>query len=298
MLTRNQTKSPSPSLSHSPPSTNSPWPAPTSAATQKTPPTSSAPAGPCSAHSLLSTATTNPTGTLDHEFYRFPVVAEAAKIAIKARYQLLDYLYTALYQQTLDGTPTLNPLFFIYPTDANTLAIQAQFFFGASILVSPVTGENATDVDIYLPDDQFYDFWTFEPVRGQGNWTTLTGVNYTQIPVHIRGGAIIPIRADGANTTTELRTLDFDLIVAPGLTGTATGSLYLDDGVSIEQAATSVISFDYTRTELSMTGTFAYHAGINIANVILLGEAGTSTVPVNKPLTGPFTLPLSSSHHS
>jgi alpha-glucosidase len=122
-------------------------------------------------------------GTLDHEFYRFPLVAEAAKIAIKARYQLLDYLYTAVYQQSVDGTPTLNPMFFLYPEDTNTLAIQAQFFFGSSILVSPVTIENATEVTIYQPDDQFYDFFTYEPIRGLGDWTTLTDVNYTQIPV-------------------------------------------------------------------------------------------------------------------
>lgn len=107
--------------------------------------------------------------TLDHEFYRFPLVAEAAKIAIKARYQLLDYLYTAVYQQSVDGTPTLNPMFFLCPEDTNTLAIQAQFFFGSSILVSPVTIENATEVTIYQPDDQFYDFFTYEPIRGLGD---------------------------------------------------------------------------------------------------------------------------------
>lgn len=230
-------------------------------------------------------------GTLDHEFYRFPLVAEAAKIAIKARYQLLDYLYTALYQQTVDGTPTLNPMFFLYPQDSNTLAIQAQFFFGSSILVSPVTIENATDVTLYLPDDQFYDFWTLEAVRGEGKWITLTGVNYTQIPVYIKGGSVIPMRVDGAATTAALRKLDFNLVVAPGLQGTASGSLYLDDGVSLEQTATSVIEFQYEGGVLSMRGSFQYDAGVNIANVILLGAEAT-TVAVNKPLTRGFTVHL------
>jgi alpha-glucosidase len=230
-------------------------------------------------------------GTIDHEFYRFPLVAEAAKIAIKARYQLLDYLYTALYHQTVDGTPTLNPLFFLYPEDSNTLPIQAQFFFGSSILVSPVTIENATEVTIYQPDDQFYDFWTWESIRGLGDWVTLPDVNYTQIPVYIKGGSIIPIRSDGADTTTALRALDFNLIVAPGLWGNASGSLYLDDGVSIEQAATSLIDFEYTGTSLSISGTFAYNAGVKIANIILLG-AEALTIPVNIPLTGPFSTTL------
>jgi alpha-glucosidase len=236
-------------------------------------------------------------GYLDHEFYRWPLVAEAARIAIKARYQLLDYIYTALHTQTVDGTPLLNPMFFKYPSDANTFSIQAQYFYGPDLLVSPVTVENATDVDIYLPKDQFYDFFTFEPVSGTGARTTLSDVAFTQIPVYIKGGAIIPIRVDGANTTTALRALDFNLIVAPSVNGTASGQLYLDDGVSIEQAAVSEIVFAYDGSVLSMDGTFDYPAGVQIANVILLGATPT-TIAINKPLTGPFTVTLNPSSSS
>jgi alpha-glucosidase len=231
-------------------------------------------------------------GFIYHEFYRWPLVAEAARIAIKARYQLMDYIYTALHQQSVDGTPTLNPMFFLYPEDSNTFPIYTQYFYGSSLLISPVTEENSTDVTIYLPDDQFYDFFTYEPIRGTGHWTTLTDVNFTSIPVYIKGGSIIPIRVDGANTTTELRQLDFNLIVAPGLDGTATGSLYLDDGVSIDQPSTSDIQFAYDGSRLSMSGTFRYDVGnVKIANAILLG-AEAKTIPVNKSLKEGFTISI------
>lgn len=50
-------------------------------------------------------------------------------------YRLLDYLYTAIHQGHLDGSPVLNAYWFLYPNDPNTFAIDSQFFFGDSILV-------------------------------------------------------------------------------------------------------------------------------------------------------------------
>lgn len=210
--------------------------------------------------------------TISQEFYRWPVVAEAARNAIKARYQLLDYIYTAMHQQTVDGTPLVNPMWFLYPQDPNTFAIELQFFYGLDLLVSPVTDENVTDVTIYLPDDQFYDFFTYEPMRGNGGNLTITNVDFTAIPVHIRGGSIIPLRVDGADTTAALRMLDFNVLVAPGMDGAAKGSLYLDDGESLVQRATSEIMFAYDGTSLSMTGSFGYDMGnVKVAKVTVLG---------------------------
>ena len=235
------------------------------------------------------------TGVDHQEFYLWPTVTEAAQVAIKARYQLLDYIYTALYQQSVDGTPLLNPMFFLYPTDTNTLSLDLQYFYGPSVLVAPVTAEGATSVSIYFPDDQFYDFFTGEPLRGSGSSVTVDA-NLTQIPVFIKGGAILPLRSDGANTTTALRELDFNLVVAPGVDGKASGSLYLDDGISITQAATSVIAFTYDGTTLTMTGSFGYDAGnVSVADVVLLSATGApTTMTANKPLTGGFSMALSS----
>lgn len=210
---------------------------------------------------------------IGHEFYRWASVAEAARVAIDARYRMLDYFYTAMHQQTVDGTPLLNPLFYLYPSDSNTFGIDLQFFFGSSILVSPVTQEAATSVSIYLPNDQFYDFWTYAPVRGQGANVQLTDVPFTSIPLHIKGGSILPLRTKGANTTTALRTNDFSIVIAPGLSGSASGTLYLDDGDSLVQQSTSNIALTYGDSDFKMTGTYGYNMGsVKIAQVVLLGQ--------------------------
>ena len=209
--------------------------------------------------------------TIFQEFYRWPIVASAARSAISTRYRLLDYLYTAFYEQTISGTPVLNPLFFLYPRDHNTLSIDTQFFYGNSILVSPVTEENTTSVTFYLPADQFYDFFTHEAITGEGKDITRGNVAYDQIPVHIRGGSIIPLRVNSANTTTALRKENFELIVAVGKNGKAEGSLYLDDGESIVQKGTTYAKFKYEKGLLKVTGKFGYKTDNKIVKVTVLG---------------------------
>jgi alpha-glucosidase len=193
---------------------------------------------------------------------------------------LLDYLYTAFHKASLDGSPVLSPLWFKYPTDTSTFGIDLQYFFGDSILVSPVTEENATSVTIYLPKDKFYDFATLELVEGTGQYVTLTDVNFTTIPLHIRGGVVLPLRAAGAMTTTELRAIDFEFVVAPGTDGTASGTLYVDDGVSIEQNQTINVEMAFAGGKLSVYSSSGFETGVKVARVVFLGVESAPSVVV------------------
>ncbi|CAE6413351.1 unnamed protein product [Rhizoctonia solani] len=102
--------------------------------------------------------------SISQEFYLWPSVAQAARNAISIRYQLLDYLYTAMQQAHEDGSPVLNSLWFKYPQDTNTYGIDLQFFYPLSamttkalrekdfnIVVAPGTDSKATG-QLYLDD--------------------------------------------------------------------------------------------------------------------------------------------------
>jgi alpha-glucosidase len=227
--------------------------------------------------------------SISQEYYRWPLTAAAARKVIPVRYRLMDYFYTAFHRQTVNGLPVLNPLFYHYPNDAKTFGIDHQFFFGDDILVSPVLEENSTSVSIYLPNATFYDFWTLHRVLGTGSYINITDVGFDTIPLHIRGGAILPLRAESANTTTQLRKQDFVLWIAPNATDQASGTLYLDDGDSIEQKRTSNIVFTYDRGTFSMSGEFGYDAGVSIKNITVLGETTQKTIQGPVGLTGPCT---------
>ncbi|KAF2196277.1 hypothetical protein GQ43DRAFT_476474 [Delitschia confertaspora ATCC 74209] len=211
------------------------------------------------------------------EFYQWELVSEAAKKAIDVRYRLMDYIYTGLYYQTTTGVPVINPLLFLYPNDANTFGIDMQYFYGDALLISPVTQDYSDSVTFYLPDDIFYDFWTHERVDGHGETITRQGVAYTDIPVHIRGGTIIPLRSSSANTTKALRQQNFEILIAPGQDGKARGRLYLDDGESLVQEKVSEIEFEWDGEKLLANGTFDYMGtggeSALVSKITLLGQS-------------------------
>lgn len=244
----------------------------------------------------------NSLDMVPQEFYRWETTAQAGRKFIGIRYQLLDYMYTALQTQTVDGTPMVNPLFYLYPQDKNTYSLDLQYFLGPALLVAPVTEENSTSVDVYLPDDIFYDWYTHEKVVGESKSITVTDQEWTDLPLYLRGGVIVPLRAESAMTTTELRTKPFEILVPVGKDGKASGRLYLDDGVSIDQPATSDIQFSYADGVLTINGTFGYTADdVKITKVTVLGVGGKTgcskraaknvvSVEVDKPLTEAFTV--------
>lgn len=174
---------------------------------------------------------------------------DITRTSLEIRYLLLPYFYTLFAQSHASGAPVWQALAWQYPNDTDTWGIDRQFLVGPALLVSPVLEEGATSVDAYFPQDLWYDFYTGAVLdtSSGASWETLPAP-ITHIPVHVRAGHVLPCQMP-ALTTTASRTLPFVLIVAPDTHGNANGSVFLDDGESLDILITSA----YTSVEFNLT---------------------------------------------
>ena len=91
--------------------------------------------------------------------------------------------------------PPMRPLFFDFPEDKGSWAVEDQFMFGPDLLVAPVLYEGARRREVYLPAGTTWtDAWTDETLEG-GQWITAEAP-LERIPLYLRGKARLPIHAD------------------------------------------------------------------------------------------------------
>lgn len=117
-------------------------------------------------------------------------VIDVTRKFVELRYQLLPYLYTMFWHYVNDGIPMLKPLVYYDQFDKQTHYRTDEFLFGNQILVCPILEPNAQGRRMYLPEGNWYNYWTNELVQGKRElWVDAA---FDQIPIFIKEGAIIP----------------------------------------------------------------------------------------------------------
>ncbi len=112
-----------------------------------------------------------------------------AKKAIELRYCLLPSLYTAMWLNTLDGTPVLRHLAFADPLEPRFWDQERDFLFGEHLIVSPVVQPKVQRQGVLLPKGNWFYFWTGQPGAGEVFVNVLAG----EIPFFVREGAVLPV---------------------------------------------------------------------------------------------------------
>ncbi|CAF0978923.1 unnamed protein product [Adineta steineri] len=169
------------------------------------------------------------------------------KQALLMRYSFIPFWYTLHYEASMNSKTIIQPLFFEYLNDKNTYNIDQQFLIGRALLISPNLVSQTNTVDVYIPQDVWYEFSSGVEIETVGQFITLNAP-ISKINVHVRGGFIIPMQTPGANLILG-RGNPFSLLVAPSQFGNASGNLFWDDGDSIDSIGTNTYNyFEFTLT--------------------------------------------------
>ncbi|QKX64214.1 uncharacterized protein TRUGW13939_11387 [Talaromyces rugulosus] len=220
----------------------------------------------------------NEQSTLPQEPYYWASVIDSTKSAMQIRYALLPYFYTLFHLAHTTGSTVMRALAWEFPTDPSLASADRQFLVGPSLMVIPVLEQGADSVRGVFPGlsagEIWYDWYTqTEFTKAKPGVNTTIDAPLGHIPVFVRGSSVLSLQQP-ALTTRDVRNSPWSLLVALGREGTAAGSLYVDDGESIEPNATLTVDFTATNASTlfaSVRGSF--HDANALANVTVLGVA-------------------------
>ena len=187
-----------------------------------------------------------------------PVFREArtkalAREAVRLRYAMLPYNYTAAFENSRTGMPLMRPVLFEEPDSdmVPTPAISSTYLWGPDFLVAPVVEAGQLRKEVYFPNQGgkpgsvWFDFYTDQPHRG-GILETVSTVP-GHIPTYVRAGAFIPL-AKVVHSTQDYTGKALELhYYHDASVSAASGQLYDDDGATahaFESGQSTLVRFD------------------------------------------------------
>lgn len=172
-------------------------------------------------------------------------VKAIARQYIQLRYRLLPYRYALAHENNRTGMPIARPLFFAYPSDEKLYGQSSAYLFGPSLLVAPVTTAGQTTQTVYLPADDWVNYWTDALLTG--GTTVTVEAPLDRLPLFVRAGSQIPMQPL-MNYADERKVDTLTIQTYPSLKPNVRTSftLYDDDGQTLAyqrgQVATTTLS--------------------------------------------------------
>ena len=185
--------------------------------------------------------------TMEKRFWVFPDHFDAMREAIRLRYDLAPYIYTAARQAYDTGVSMTRPLYYYWPEEDKAYEWKEEFMFGDDILatvvckpVDKLTG--LAERTMWFPEgSDWYDVSTGTMYKGGSEHTLLYTID--ENPYFVRAGAVIPMSGPEVMTL-QKQSPELKLFVVPGL-GESSTSVYEDDG------ETQAYDKEYATTEIT-----------------------------------------------
>jgi alpha-D-xyloside xylohydrolase len=169
----------------------------------------------------------------------------------RLRYRLMPYIYSLTGMVTHNDYTIMRALVMDFGSDENVLDVGDQFMFGPVLLINPVTEYKARMRPVYLPvGTGWYDLKSGKYF--EGGQTVQADAPYTDIPIFVKEGSIIPFGPD-VQYTDEKPPDPIHLFVYTGKDAAFT--LYEDENINYnyEKGAYSLIPLRYDQSTKTLT---------------------------------------------
>jgi alpha-D-xyloside xylohydrolase len=224
----------------------------------------------CPVFRLHGTRTTN-----QNELWSYGPEAQTILTSYdRLRYRLLPYIYSLAWMTTSSAYTPMRPLVMDFRSDTHASNIGDQFLFGPAILVNPVTQPGATSRSLYLPQAEWYDFWTGASTAG--GHEVVAAAPLQKMPLYVRAGSILPMGPD-LEYSSQKAADPLELRVFRG--ANAEFTLYEDenDNYNYEKGAHATILFHWDDARKSLTisdrnGKFPGMLEKRTFHIILVGQ--------------------------
>ena len=185
-----------------------------------------------------------------------------ARDAIRLRYAMLPYNYSAAFDNSQTGLPLMRPIMF----EGGDNAVSSTYFWGKDFLVAPITEPGALRKEVVFPASAQVWFDFYSDAAHKGGINEVVPVVAEHIPVFVRAGAFVPL-ANVVQTTRDYSTKRVELhYYYDASAGASSGKLYDDDG-------TTAHAFEQGRYEIAHFTGAASAAGFEIGIDTELGKA-------------------------
>ncbi len=159
-------------------------------------------------------------------FYSQPT-QDIVRYFMRLRYQLLPYNYTLAYENTQSGTPLARAIFASCLAPQNDLE-HWSYFWGPSLLISPIVNKNEKWHLVRLPEGEWYYFFNDKVYKGNRRLSIQNKLE--EFPIFVKAGSFLPMVPPIQNTA-QYNTDTLLIHYYPlGKPHQSSFSIYIDDG--------------------------------------------------------------------
>ncbi len=188
--------------------------------------------------------------SIERRIWKHPDHVFALREAMRLRYRLVPYIYTAARQAYDTGVSMCRPMYYDWPELDAAYAVTNAYMFGDSILAATISNpmdkeKGVSELDVWLPPGKWFDVSSGELL--EGGETVRRQYTIEDNPWFVKAGAAIPMYPDSVDNLADPGTSDLVILFAPGAEE-AKCEIYEDAGDNADYAV------NFTRTTVERNG--------------------------------------------